>query len=248
MERKHITKYFDVVKAISYDQTEFITTYSNMYTKGVPCLVPNVKQTDEKIEGWILEIAAKKKWDKRDVFNIFAWKTGKILSDKKTAPYSKIEDLKYAEGCDPKNMIIKAYSEFSIQGLAEYIVGNLDELKKDAKNGCGIDAFIKIAENCNCNEIGTVYILTLLFFLSNKEQPIYDTYVMRALRSFDSDDIKPGSKIKGMKAVPRKTETEKVKEFYSEFKSKLEEKFGTSYKIDRKVDQALWVYGHYFTV
>ena len=101
------------------------------------------------------------------------------------------------------------------------------------------------ADSCKLDKFGTVYILTLLFFLSEREQPIYDTFVMRSLFAFDND-VKPGSRIKGMEAVPGREETEKVKNFYLKFKEKLYNRFGDGYKTDRKIDRALWVYGHYF--
>lgn len=247
MANNGIVQYYDLLRVESKNDA-FISTYSSMYLKGNPCLVPHVQQTDEKVENWILSIASKDKWNLRDVFNIIAWKTGKIKLENKGNPYSKVEDLEYASGCDPDGMTITAYSCFPIRCLAEYIVENLPDLREKAKKGCGIEAFKMIADkadSCKLDKFGTVYILTLLFFLSEREQPIYDTFVMRSLFAFDND-VKPGSRIKGMEAVPGREETEKVKNFYLKFKEKLYNRFGDGYKTDRKIDRALWVYGHYF--
>lgn len=245
MESKGFVQYYNVYNAVSFDEKTFIEQYSKMYLKGNPCIVPNIRQTDERIEKWILNIAKKDDWDEKDVFNILAWKTGKILSEKKDNKYNTIDDLKYADGCDLDSMTIKAYSAFSVKELAEYIVNHIKELKNDAKKGYGMDAFKKLAENSRCKEIGTVYIITLLFFLSEYRQPIYDTYVARALLALERKEVKPGDRIKGIVEVPNKSEIEKVEDFYKQFKNCIK-RFETDYKMERNLDRALWVYGHYF--
>ena len=74
MANNGIVQYYDLLRVESKNDA-FISTYSSMYLKGNPCLVPHVQQTDEKVENWILSIASKDKWNLRDVFNIIAWKT-----------------------------------------------------------------------------------------------------------------------------------------------------------------------------
>lgn len=89
-------------------------------------------------------------------------------------------------------------------------------------------------------QFGTVYIITLIYFLSKGKYPIYDKFAHKAIMAIDSNrnpmDITVAS-------PPDKSSVAKVINMYTEYYKKIEEIFG-SYRLTRKQDQALWVYGH----
>ena len=90
------------------------------------------------------------------------------------------------------------------------------------------------------DNLGSVYIITLLYFISGGKYPIYDKFAHKAVKALyfneNPQDIYVGE-------APGKRETKKVMAIYREYCWLLKEVFGT-YDIPRNLDQALWVYGH----
>lgn len=95
--------------------------------------------------------------------------------------------------------------------------------------------------------IGTVYFITLLYFISLSEYPIYDQFAKKAI-----DAIKTGTKPNitiSYKELPDRNNSDfsKVGETLKTFKNDIKEIFGyENYKASRDIDRALWVYGHLF--
>ena len=85
-----------------------------------------------------------------------------------------------------------------------------------------------------------MYLITVLYFKSNKKYPIYDYYAHRAVKALylnkNPEEIFVG-------AAPDKNEIGKVLAMYKEYVFLLEQVFGYS-DIGRDLDRALWVYGH----
>ena len=88
---------------------------------------------------------------------------------------------------------------------------------------------------------GCVYIINLMYFLSRGTIPIYDQYACKAARAL-VEGITPDKIYVG--PAPGKNDCKKVITMYSEYIHLLEKIFGTC-NIKRKIDRALWVYGHY---
>ncbi|MBO4563153.1 MAG: hypothetical protein J5772_06030 [Clostridia bacterium] len=94
--------------------------------------------------------------------------------------------------------------------------------------------------------IGAVYAITLLFFITKGNKPIYDQYAMMALFNMTPDPLI------GYHELPQRgTEgridggfIEKLTERYEQYIALLEHHFGDMYKKCRDIDRALWVYGH----
>ena len=95
--------------------------------------------------------------------------------------------------------------------------------------------------------IGTVYMITLLYFIKEGDYPIYDKYAMIALDAI-IEEKEPGSYIKYKELPSRKSKAfGNVIELYNEkYIEKIEKVFGKEYYNCRKFDRALWVYGHLF--
>lgn len=110
----------------------------------------------------------------------------------------------------------------------------LDELRKQPRQG-----------------IGAVYLITLLYFVTNHQYPgkcpIYDRFAMSALLAIKnnkkiSDDVKCGElSDKNIKNFP-KLVGEKMKQYIG----LIDDIFGEEYNANRDIDRALWVYGHLF--
>lgn len=94
--------------------------------------------------------------------------------------------------------------------------------------------------------------VTLLFFVTNGECPIYDRFAMRALLAI-KHGCKPGDTINSNDAKPAnlpcksdKNFTQKAADVMKDYICLLQEIFGDEYKTNREIDRALWVYGHLF--
>lgn len=111
---------------------------------------------------------------------------------------------------------------------------------------CADDFLREIAEG-QYNGIGPVYAITLLFFLSKGRYPIYDKYAHIALKVIlERMDYK---EVVTDKALNREFHngTKKYLDDYKTYIEKLESIFGKEYATDRRIDQALWAYGHLFS-
>ena len=90
--------------------------------------------------------------------------------------------------------------------------------------------------------VGAVYIINLLFFLSKGEYPIYDKFAHVALKAL-SLGVSPSYAFVG--GAPEKGEIKKVKSMYLDYVSLIDSLIGLEvYGKDRKWDRALWAYGH----
>ncbi|MDE6727377.1 MAG: hypothetical protein K2J80_05490 [Oscillospiraceae bacterium] len=94
------------------------------------------------------------------------------------------------------------------------------------------------------NNIGSVYAITVLYFLSGGEYPIYDRFVQIAVNAICSN-AKIGDEVecKGLSDSPC------GKTLLDSYEKKYHEKLRSIFKgvpLDRKTDRALWAYGHLF--
>ena len=75
--------------------------------------------------------------------------------------------------------------------------------------------------------IGPVYLITLLYFISKGQYPIYDKFAHISLKMIEEKDCQFNSLIK------------------DNYVTRLRNIFGKAYN-DSNVDRALWVYSHLF--
>ena len=102
--------------------------------------------------------------------------------------------------------------------------------------------------------LGSVYLINLLFFLSHGKCPIYDRFAMASLRAYEEGLSPVEYKGKPPVKVPnlpdknsKRFETICENGAYAEYIEKLDA-LGVDYKEDRRLDRALWVYGHAFEI
>lgn len=160
----------------------------------------------------------------KDIIDVLCWKIGAT---------SKNEDAQ---------TLTNQWGTIEVHELIEKISG------KKQKN---CDATEMLKQLIGFEGIGPVYAITLLYFITKGEYPIYDRFAHIALKqiesgaSFDNviQDISLGHEFHAYS-----TKIEKIYNDYQEFYINcLTEIFGEEYQTNRDIDRALWVYGHLFS-
>ena len=252
-------------KTDSIYPNQIITTYKNYYFLGndIDDICPKgIMQSSEWAEKQVLDLIRpeqRRQWDEQSVKQILAWKTGKInhktTEEKKSFDYVKgwREDSFAVQLPHQQPMDTEAFRNLAITVVAlhkEYC----DQLKdKDV-------VWKKLLQYVNDNNIaglGSVYLITLLFFITNGECPIYDRFAMAALASFELSqngiNVPDGAIIRGC-GLPDRKSNDAYKLLsdsdskYVKYQGLLESFFDDAWKSDRDIDRALWVYGHKFDV
>ena len=229
---------------------------SDEYPKGI-------KSTPKEVEDTIDDILYKKdNWEILDVFNILAWKTGKINLEK-----SSRDNIEVAKSWDKNLFIIQlpyhVQEKEKFYPFAEEVIKIRENYKKDKKvedvwNSL-INYLIKNDFKNDIKGLGTVYLVTLLSFITKGDMPIFDRFAMAALTSFYFSDnginIPYNSVISGCMLPSKKDNLNRVlnlvsdsNSIYNKYIDLLNRYYSDKWKKDRKYDRALWVYGHFFTV
>ncbi len=178
-----------------------------------------------------------------DIVHILAWKIGKI-KHKESDKNNKFEYCK--DWANAEKFQIKLYGEnFDVRGLINYIIDKKDSLIIESEKNP--QSVIEKLKNNSPDGIGTVYLITLLYFISKGTYPIYDRFAMMAVNAIIGD-IKPGQTVK-YEQLPGKNSKNfpnVIKKYEENYVVKLKNIFGDEYKNTRDIDRALWVYGHLF--
>lgn len=215
----------------------FIQRYNDSYFLGNERIVKNVRQSSKKVEDVIESILYNGISCKKDVIKILAWKIGKIKHHDTDNNITNNYRFVYAKGWE--NVSLK------LEEFAQYIASNRKELEKEA-NENPQEALNKLKDKAPSG-IGTVYLITILYFISRGKLPIYDKYARLAVYAI-KNGTRPGEYI-GYKELPAKNSNgfSQVYCTYKEYINDLKDIFGCEYKKHRDIDRALWVYGHSFS-
>ena len=231
----------------------FITEYSKNYfidsaeNVDKDFKVKNISKSSRFVENEICEFLSTEKVisDPHDVFNILAWKIGTINHR------SSIDRFVYHSNCDYENYIIKdRKNEIKIKDLAEHILEKNSELTSTAKNRPQdfLNNLNDFLDKNGIKGIGTVYLITLLFFMSKGKYPIYDQFAAKAVYAI-KNNIAPNNAINYSFYLPGRDSAwfSKIMCWYmNDYINDLKSIFGEEYKTNRDIDRALWVYGHAF--
>ncbi len=228
---------------------EFISFYSQAYFLNGKTAVKNVFRSSKWVEDNIEEILKQGIKSHNDVIRILAWKTGKIKhaeSEKnKKFIYSsdwinaeRFDIMRYGDRIDPT----------SVKSFVEFICSNVDEFKSLIDKG-EHQRLLNLLSGKSYKGIGTVYMITLIYFLSAGELPIYDKFAQISVDAILKGK-KPGEAVR-FKELPVKATAEfsTVMDNGNAYKNYIESLniiFGDEYKTNRDIDRALWVYGHLF--
>lgn len=241
--------FYDCRTNSSISKDEFIEMYNKSYFRSAERVVKGVTQNSKVAETEIERILNEGIKTTNDVINILAWKIGKI-KHKATDENGKITFSKDWE--DPYHFNILRYGKEwkGIECFAEKIVEKFCELHKKSEN-CPQEVLNELKEEAP-DGIGTVYLITLLYFISKGNYPIYDRFAYIALQG-----IKTGTEPFTTKIEPQTLPNKTSKKFKSVYEDYIEPYmqdislvFGSDYNSSieeyRNIDRALWVYGHAF--
>lgn len=208
-------------------------------------------QTARCVEDEVVAILNGHIESRADVAKVMAWKIGKI----KHGESEKNRIIVYAadwKTCEEENP--NSGKKLDLNTLADYILDNRDKLEvlaAEKPQEC-LNQLRDVAEKID--GMGPVLMINLLFFLSHGKCPIYDCFVMASLRAYEEGLSPVEYKGKPPVKVPnlpdknsKRFETICEDGIYAEYIEKLDA-LGVDYKEDRRLDRALWVYGHAFEV
>lgn len=234
----------------------------------------DLKKSCKWVEERIYKDCKKQDWIPVDILRILAWKTGKINHSEsmKTEP-NIIYYGNWVEGKEDDKFVSLQIPYQNVVKWIEFapIVRGLMDIRKeycDNKNPQSAWNYILSLANDDKNKnamrgIGTVYLITLLHFITDGEVPIYDRFVMASLAIWKLKNDQKGlcitdkSVICGCKLPSKDTKAAiNILEsgIYSDYIHLLKEFCKVNYgnenewKTNRDVDRALWVFGHYFEV
>lgn len=239
-------KFYDPTgEEISIDQ--FVSNYSKCY------FINNNKFVEDRIE----ELLIAEQLSAEDVMLILRWKMGRIdakasqAKNKLNLPEKDVSDsfITYT-GRGRKVDATDFCNKISILSREKKCPRNAEEIWSAFIPDKESSSKINVPEN-----MGTVYLLTVLYFLTNAEYPIYDRFAKMALDAIKSNGkIKPGDVVP-YKEMPTKTDggfknllcksDSKYRVYINELETVFREKYTTN-KQNRDIDRALWVYGHLF--
>lgn len=250
----------------------FVERYADFYYQGEKTNseeeelgITNLAKTKKDIEQYIIENnLSKGNIDE----NVIAWKAG-TLDSTKYPPQPKLKNENLINGYGKTIDKNKLTSYFQICKNSKKDILSLSQkelneyIKTCRKSGkektdmeawkSGFEKIYKLLLSGVPQNFGSVYIINLLYFISQGRLPIYDQFAHRAVKSLFLEksfgvSIAPTNIFIG--TAPAKKDTKTVFNMYSEYIWLLVQVFGTETinpvrnLDDRKLDQALWVYGH----
>ena len=221
---------------------EFIKYYSNIYYLDTEPL-NGIRKSSRIIENTIDDILKEGIKSEKDVINILAWKIGKIRH-KESENQQKF--VYSSDWTDAEQYNMKLYGKgLHVRDFVNYIVSNINKLEKEANENP--QSVLDELNEESPYGIGTVYMITLLYFISRGKYPIYDRFAMIAIDAI-TKGYKPNEFVK-YKELPSKKEkgfNKLMNNGINNYSSKIEDVFGKEYQNNRDIDRALWVYGHLF--
>lgn len=222
---------------------------------GIP---KNLNQTPVELENYIISSKLNKGIYDAEAF---AWKAGKATWKKGSFDYKTPLPETWVNGNGGKIRLNKEDEAFSREEFVKFLTQNEIDIagynfdNKEIRR----QLFIEIKEMYNLINYGSVNIINQMFFLSQGAIPLYDYYAhlgVKALFMKQSPLEIYISDAPGKNAHP-KGKNKINKDYYcavnvlEEYMWLLKEVFpeeihknGSQMYISRKLDQALWVYGH----
>ena len=226
--------YFDP-KGHSITSAQFVEFYNDCYYLNNSDTVETVIETLLKADTLSPD----------DVMLILRWKLGRI--DHKE---SQRQGKPIKRNADNAFITYDGHGrETDVKELCCYVSKNLGYLRSlNSKQ----QVLNKLVDDCNTQNIGTVYLITPLYFITKMEYPIYDRFAAIAIEAI-TEGKKPGEELH-YKELPQKNEKsfrsliDNESSQYQRYINQLYAQFEEGYKQTRDIDRALWVYGHLFQI
>ena len=218
------------------EKNEFLQFYSDAY----------YLRNNKAVEDTILKIfdININDYNEEHIKKILAWKTGAILQQD-----FHDDTIKYKKEFEREQNKIKIYGKIiNLSEVLELLKEAIDKEEKKKDDIERLKAFMHSFYNNHrvlISGLGPVYALTLRFFASRGNEPIYDSFARQALWSITEHKSK----------LPRNPSYENIVDIYDDYLEMIRTEFRVEYDNRknnrdnwRKVDQALWMYGHCFHV
>lgn len=240
--------FYDCSTKKQIDREEFVSMYNESYFIEGNRIISGVRQNSKIAEKEIERILNEGIKCQNDVIYILAWKIGKIRHYESDKINKTVFSKDWKKAYDGK---IWRYGEQwdGIFDFIHYIVDNIDELNELSKTNPQA-VLDKLREN-SPKGIGTVYFITLLYFISKGKYPIYDRFAALALEGIYCGKNPLKDKIE-KSVLPDKNSKDfsNVYGYIEKYSNRLSEIFSADYNKNietyRNIDRALWVYGHAF--
>lgn len=248
---------------------EFVNYYNQMY----------YFQTSRWVESKIEEYLTKSELNKEELLQIFAWKTNRIKMQKSQYEKEFFFSGKENDKKDNEKWVINDENETATSSTRQKIkpselyafLSVVEEQKKVYHKALNNEKKEKdlselkedILKTLTDKKvlpkgIGSVYLITFFYFITQGDEPIYDYFAMKALDAIYPDGGQQNSFYLGCpvdnRADPPKsanllecsvynTYRKKLDNFVDEYNKNSKEKVSRNNRI---IDRALWVYGHFF--
>lgn len=147
---------------------------------------------------------------------------------------------------EAENLRAKRYGrDFKLKNIAVYVTNNISDL--EAMSNDNPQGVLNALRDQNTKGIGTVYLITLLYFISKGRYPIYDRFAEMALCAI-KNGLKPSDKVPYTNLPDKNSRRfdRVVEDRLNPYINDLHTIFGKEAAKCRDVDRALWVYGHRF--
>lgn len=217
-------------KGNEIEEKEFIQFYSNCYYLSCSDVA------EREIEEYLKKDGAIR--SPMDVMKILEWKLGRIDHKK-----SQSNGRTYYTHKD----MMKCYETRTRSGdihakpICDFISQNFDKL-----TSLSPEEILEKLRIQNIQNLGSVYLITLVSFITKGEYPIFDRFAQVAVSAIISG-AKPGAYIEEKALSDRKSNAKAIiNRCDSIYVDSLKYVFGERYKQNRDIDRALWVYGHLF--
>ncbi|OHB86200.1 MAG: hypothetical protein A3J73_05695 [Planctomycetes bacterium RIFCSPHIGHO2_02_FULL_38_41] len=212
---------------------EWISYYSEIYFSGYNRKYKNhkvkVNGSSRFVEGLIEDILnGKEGLSRENIILINAWKTGNINHKLSEAQNEIIFYTLYQKELkDNRFHKTKDYTE-----AINHIVENI---QRYTNNALAVEELFN--ELKGLPSLGPVYAINFIYFFTHGEYSIYDQFANRALKGIIEEQI-PNFQYSNENKIDWQT-------YQNEYIAKIEKVFGKR-NIERRDDQALFVYGHLF--
>lgn len=218
------------------------------------------KNTSIVTEQLVDNLLKQSKFEKKDVFNILAWKIDGINNNATIS----LDDIRYKRKWREENDKFfgdNIWHEIRMDKTISCISCNSEKWLAHWDNkDFGYDPeyaqtvlteILKATNEKPCTYIGEVYIITLLYFVTKGRWPIYDQFASIAMNAMTSTEMKPydiikNTKLPGKNSInfsQRVTITGAYKD-YLDFIKQIQKESDYQYYASRDIDRALWAYGH----
>ncbi len=224
--------------------SEFVNKYNNSYYLGNDQIVTSASQSSPIVENAIDSILKRGIESEIDVAKILAWKIGKIKHKESEAAGRLVYAKDWVRA---EELRVTRYGRpFDLEGIAAFVAFNISEL--ETMSVSDPQGVLNRLRDQNTKGLGTVYLITLLYFISKGRYPIYDRFAKMALYAIRAG-LEPGAEVP-YADLPGKESRKRFERVFDDhmvpYIEDLRGVFGEKALQGRDVDRALWVYGHCF--